>query len=187
MTLRARLDTMSRAIQTPGTTQADPHHPVPSLESRIQDATTRIHSPEKAHDEHLAQLTQLVAMQHQAALASTLKLTQLTDLLLAQSLNGILETRTVQFGADGGFGRTYRVPFASVWVMNNSGQPVTLTTNPKEMSAPSQGVGVVPIPTGISVLVPITGNHFQLYGTAGTLVTFSVTAKPVGSASSGQA
>jgi hypothetical protein len=105
--------------------------------------------------------------------------------LRGMSLNDVLATETAAFDDQGVIVRDFTVPFASVSVGNATGSEVIIVSDPPQQSAPTLGAGVVIVPAGASVTVPIAGTVLTFYGPTAKRITFSVFSKVQGPAFAG--
>lgn len=166
------------------------HHPHPATEVAapgsvvpvFRRVTARIHHPERrtvADTRRTEANARLVELQHAALNALVAKTTQLVELLEGQALNGVLETATLSFGADGTIQRDYRVPYAAVMVANATGQPVSVQAGGRGVAAPGNGSGLFVVRNAVSATIPLVGTSLTLYGPAGAAVSFSVLSRPI--------
>lgn len=117
--------------------------------------------PVAALEEHMA-----AARQH---------LDQIARQLRARAGPGVLETATITIPASGVYAQDrYRIPYASVAVLNTGAAGLTVTSSPAQDAAPGGGQGTVKIPAGAFLAINLAGSALSIYGAAGTVVTYSV-------------
>jgi|HubBroStandDraft_4_1064222.scaffolds.fasta_scaffold01801_8 hypothetical protein len=78
-------------------------------------------------------------------------------------------------GAPGVFTQDrYRVPYASVIVVNPGAQPLTVSSGPPQGAAPGGGQGQFTVPACSYVALNITGSSLTVYGPSGATFAYSV-------------
>ena len=92
--------------------------------------------------------------------------------------NEVLTSGTFAFDVNGQIALDWQTDFASVAIQSSSAQPVTVTAETPQATAPTIGRGVHKIPANKAATVNIRGKALTLYGNAGDLVSIQVFSKP---------
>lgn len=96
---------------------------------------------------------------------------------LMRRLDGprVLETATVTIPAAGVFVQDrYRVPYASVAVLNYSANAITVSSGAAQGSAPGGGQGQFNVPANCFVALPLEGSSIAFYGTPAATFSYVV-------------
>jgi hypothetical protein len=91
--------------------------------------------------------------------------------------NNVLETGTAAIDANGAYERTYRVPFASIAVINGSCAPITVSPTGRNVQ-PGTGAGTFTVPPRSYGRMPLVGGAVTFYGTSGAVFSYTVLAAP---------
>ena len=86
----------------------------------------------------------------------------------------VLETRTVAIGSAGYAERSYRIPYASVAVINPSTSPLFVSSAAGQASVPGPGQGLVIIPAASFVSFNMSGQTISFYGPVGVQLSYTV-------------
>src|SRR5213075_477105 len=106
------------------------------------------------------------------------RLTEVAAGLRGLSLNDVLVSKLIVLDADGIAAVNTKVDFASVGAWNLSTHDLTVSSSTKAASAPTSGVGVIPVPEGSAVVWPLVGTSCTIYGTAGDSVLIALWSRP---------
>jgi hypothetical protein len=106
------------------------------------------------------------------------RLTSAVSALHGLVVNECLATQTLILDADGTKSRNWTVPYGSISVHNAGAGTLTITTSPLAGAAPTSGVGVIVVPSGIAEVANVAGRTLSFYGTPGAAVILSVFTKP---------
>jgi hypothetical protein len=88
---------------------------------------------------------------------------------------GVLETANATIGANGYHERThYRVPYASVAVINQSASPITVVSAAAQSAVPGASQGQFTVPAYGFVSLNMAGQAITFYGAVGAAFSFSV-------------
>lgn len=117
--------------------------------------------------EHLRELQQL-----------RVKMTELGAAMMAQGLNGVLETATGVIDATGGYGRDYRAPYAAISIVNNSADVITVTNAGADSRPPGAGAGSWEVAAGRGVVINLVGTHVHFYGAPAGRFSYTIFSKP---------
>ncbi len=127
---------------------------------------------------HVHELKAVAAEQLREFQQLRVKMTELTSAMMAQSLNGILETAIGVLDAGGGYTRDFRAPYAAVAIANTSAGLVTVTNAPRDTQPPRSGIGICLAPSGFGIVVNLVGTALSFYGTPGARFSYSVFIRP---------
>jgi hypothetical protein len=103
------------------------------------------------------------------------RLSELVAALHGTVVNHVLDAETVKLDATGVLEKSWTVPFGSVAVNNSTAHTITIVASTRSTdAAPAVGKGVIAVPAGKSVVVPLTGRAVTFYGTAGDVFFFAL-------------
>lgn len=103
------------------------------------------------------------------------RLSQLVAAVHGLVVNHVLDAETVKADATGIVEKSWTVPFGSVAVNNvTAGAIVVVAGTRSTDTAPAVGKGVISVPAGKSVVVPLTGRALTFYATSGAQFFFAV-------------
>lgn len=103
------------------------------------------------------------------------RVSQIVAALHGLVVNHVLDSETVQLDATGVLEKSWTVPFGSVAVNNSTAHTIVVVAGTRSSDvAPTVGKGVISVPAGKSVIIPLTGRALTFYGTAADKFFFAV-------------
>jgi hypothetical protein len=127
------------------------------------------------HEELVAAFTQAL---QQTIVPLDEKMTAQISQLVSNQLNGVIRTETLILDAAGQAYRRSTVPIASITAWAYGGDITLEAASPQSGAAPTNGIGLLPIPAGQLATLPLAGDQVTVYGTAGQRVLLVLWAIP---------